>query len=148
MARRKELTQVRFYLRYKEVESVLFSLNLCFLNFSTLFLIWTGREGEKIKTIDLEIMEYLGGYCIKKQPAKMGLEDLRRRSLTQPCARQGRGSPQARELLNCSGVSLPPLGKHTWRHVSAVPSRPRLETRGQRDENYLLNWGSPGIPHV
>ena len=41
------------------------------------------RKGGKLKTTDLEIMEYLGGYCIKNQPVKMSFEDLRRQSLTQ-----------------------------------------------------------------
>lgn len=62
--------------------SLIFS-NLYCLSFSTLFLIWAMRKGGKLKTTDLEIMEYLGGYCIKNQPVKISLEDLRRQSLTQ-----------------------------------------------------------------
>lgn len=42
-------------------------------------------------------MEYLGDYCLKNQPAEVGLEDLRRQPLTQTLYSQDWESPQAKQ---------------------------------------------------
>lgn len=70
---------IEFCLGYKAIELVLFIFSaLVFPKFFHIISNLGCQKGEKLKTKDLEIMEYLGGYCIKNQLAKMGLEDLRR----------------------------------------------------------------------
>lgn len=116
--RRKELTQgrdsaIRFCLGYKAIESLLFIFSaLCFLSFSTLFLIWAVRKGKKLNTMDLKIMECLGGYCIKNSHLKWVWKILEDNLRFKLCTSQGWESPQAKEQLKCWRICFPPLWKH------------------------------------
>ena len=125
-------------------QSHLFSLYLCFLSFSTLFLIWAVRNGEKLKTTDLDIMEYLGGYCIKTQPAKVGLEDLRRQSLTQTLYKSKLGEstgPGAAVMLKALPPSLVKTHVETYESVLLSPSPSRKN--GIEIWDCLLDQGFP-----
>lgn len=64
------------------------------------------------------------------------------------CKSQGWESPRPRSSW-CWGIGLPPLGKHIWRHVSAVLSRPHPRNKESERWEWPSGLGTPGHPsHV